>query len=137
MPNRVRVRRLYSTFASGWPGTGLLLMRLVVGSILLARTVPTVFGHQPLETLAAATLLAGCAILLVFGIWTPISGAFVAATELYRIAAFHSDVLVSVLLATIACALAMLGPGLWSVDARLFGWKRVEVPIRRPNPASD
>ena len=29
------------------------------------------------------------------------------------------------------CALAMLGPGLWSVDARLFGWKRVEASPRK------
>ena len=28
-------------------------------------------------------------------------------------------------------ALAMLGPGRWSVDARLFGWKRIEASPRR------
>ena len=31
------MRRLYSTFAGGWPGTGLLLMRLVIGSVLIVR----------------------------------------------------------------------------------------------------
>jgi hypothetical protein len=35
------------------------------------------------------------------------------------------------LLGTTACALAMLAPGLWSVDARLFGWKRVESSPRK------
>jgi hypothetical protein len=32
-----------------------------------------------------------------------------------------------VLLATLGVALGLLGPGAWSIDARLFGWKRVEV----------
>jgi putative oxidoreductase len=27
-------------------------------------------------------------------------------------------------------ALAMLGPGAWSVDARLFGRKRIHIPQR-------
>jgi len=35
------------------------------------------------------------------------------------------------LLGTAAVALAMLGPGLWSIDARLFGWKRIEAPPRK------
>ena len=40
------------------------------------------------------------------------------------------------LLVTIAGALAMLGPGRWSIDARLFGWKRVEAPPRRSDSNS-
>ncbi len=131
------MRRLYSTFASGWPGTGLLLMRLVVGSVLLATAAPALFAHQAMQIVAVSTVLAGGGILLLLGIWTPLAGALVTATEFYRIVTFHRDVLASVLLATIACALAMLGPGLWSIDARLFGWKRVQVPPRQVSPVSD
>jgi putative oxidoreductase len=30
----------------------------------------------------------------------------------------------------LGAALAMLGPGAWSVDARLFGRKRIRIPLR-------
>ena len=38
--SRYVVRRLYSTFAEGWPGIGLLLMRLVVGAVILWHVGP-------------------------------------------------------------------------------------------------
>src|SRR5262249_4498158 len=42
-----------------------------------------------------------------------------------------------ILLATLGGALTLLGPGAWSVDARLFGWKRIDInPSKRPSPAT-
>jgi hypothetical protein len=38
------------------------------------------------------------------------------------------------LLAALGVALALLGPGAFSVDARLFGWKRVEIRKSRETP---
>lgn len=112
-------------------------MRLVIGFLLTLSAAPAILGRQPILTIALPASLAFCGILLIFGIWTPIVGALIAATELYHAVILRGDVVVSVLIATIACALAMLGPGLWSVDARLFGWKRVEVQPRKIRPASD
>ena len=43
------MRRLYSTFAGGWPGTGLLLMRLVIGSVLVMRAGLRLWGDPPLN----------------------------------------------------------------------------------------
>ena len=44
------------------------------------------------------------------------------------IAILHShDPWVSVFLASLGAAIALMGPGAWSVDARLFGWKRIEI----------
>jgi hypothetical protein len=130
------LRRLYSTFAGGWPGIGLLILRLVLGFVLVVRASFKLWSDPPLNlTIASVILLAG-AILLMLGLWTPIAGTIVALVEAWKILTLPGDKAVWLLLGTIGCAVAMLGPGLWSVDARLFGWKRVEAPPRKSSPIS-
>jgi|SRR5271166_5613471 len=128
---RCVLRRLYSTFAGGWPGTGLLLMRVVLGASLLLRANSTLWSNPPVTTTIISAFLAGFGLLLIPGLWTPIVGALVALLETGQIMTIAGDRWVTVLLGTIGCALAMLGPGLWSVDARMFGWKRVEPAPRK------
>lgn len=112
-------------------------MRIVLGSVLVFRASPVLLERPSITMMAGSALLAGFGILLILGIWTPIAGASIAAIEFYRVSTLRGDVLASILLGTIGCALAMLGPGLWSIDARLFGWRRVEVPARKISPVSD
>ena len=76
-------------------------------------------------------LLAAAAILLTIGLFTPIAGTLVALIESLRLVTIPADRLLYLLVATFGAALAMLGPGLWSVDARLFGWKRIEPTPRK------
>lgn len=124
------VRRLYSTFAGGWPGIGLLLMRLVVGSVILWHIGPRLWSGPPLLMGAGYALLAVGAVLLIAGLWTPVAGVMIAAVAM-------SEILTGeppsgrLLAATIAVALAMLGPGRLSIDARLFGWRRIDVPVHQ------
>jgi putative oxidoreductase len=134
MVSRYVLRRLYSTFAGGWPGFGLVVMRLVVGSVLLVRTGPTLWIDPPLHMTFTSASLAVAGLLLVAGLWTPLAGTVVAVIEIVQILTSDQDPLVCLLAGTIGGALAMLGPGRWSVDARLFGWKRVEASPLRKTP---
>ena len=130
------MRRLYSTFAGGWPGTGLLFMRLVIGCVLVVRASLRLWGDPPPHITIAAAILLVAGFLLMFGLWTPIVGASVALIEAWKILTLPGDRWLWLLLGTVCGALAMLGPGRWSIDARLFGWKRVEAPPRKSSSLS-
>jgi hypothetical protein len=68
--------------------------------------------------------------LLLAGLWTPIAGALAALLEVWNIAVGAGDLWANTLLGGVALALALVGPGAWSVDARLFGWQRIEIRDR-------
>jgi uncharacterized membrane protein YphA (DoxX/SURF4 family) len=65
-------------------------------------------------------------IFLLVGFWTPVVGILVAIVEVWIVLVVAGDPSVPLMLATIGAALAMIGPGAWSVDARLFGRKHIE-----------
>jgi uncharacterized membrane protein YphA (DoxX/SURF4 family) len=80
---------------------------------------------QPSATLLIMAAIAG--VFLLIGLWTPIAGALMAATQFW-IALRGTDHLRStILLASLGIALAILGPGALSIDALLYGRKRLDI----------
>ena len=109
-------------------------MRAVVGSALIVRAGLRLWSDlPPMNVTIPAVLLIGAGILLIVGLWTPVVGTSIALIEIWKMLTVAGDKWVWLLLGTAAVALAMLGPGLWSIDARLFGWKRIEAPPRKNN----
>ena len=101
-------------------------MRLVVGWVLLVSTGLTLWSDPPSHMTLTSASLAILGLLLVAGLWTPVVGAVVALIQISQFLRVDEHPLVGLLAGTITAALAMLGPGHWSVDARLFGWRRID-----------
>ena len=88
--------------------------------------------HGSTLTDIAHVLAAMAGLFLVIGLWTPMVGIGLALAEVWIIVQSSHDHLRSHLLqGALGIALAMIGPGVWSVDARLFGWRRLEIPTRK------
>jgi hypothetical protein len=118
------VQRLFSSFADGWPGAGLLMQRLLVGAALLYCVVTTPGGMVAAPQLIGA--LAG--LLLIAGLWTPAAGVVAACAEVWIVFLSPAHPAIPAALAVLAVTLALIGPGQWSVDARLYGRKHFVPP---------
>jgi putative oxidoreductase len=105
-------------------------MRLVAGSALIAHGTKIFRIGQPIESAILNILAIGVGALLVAGLWTPIAGSLVVILALWSTFAQKGNLCPGIFLATFGVALVLLGPGGWSVDARLFGWKRIDIQHR-------
>jgi hypothetical protein len=99
---------------------GLFLLRLVVAAAVLSRDHGSNLVQQ------------GAAFLLLGGMWTTAVGSLISLIEVWRVVSGAGG-WVCVLLAAITSALALAGPGGWSIDAQLRGWHRIEIPPREPD----
>lgn len=132
------LQRTFSSFPSGFPGIGLLLLRFVVGGVcILQGGVHAVGGtpNSPCQWIAEGlSVFGGVAVLA--GFLTPVAGIIAAAglVGIYfcsmnstPVTSFDSGMpTISVL--TTALALQFLGPGALSVDARRFGRREIIIP---------
>jgi hypothetical protein len=123
----VLVQRLFSTFPGGLPGAGLVLLRAAAAIPLIYAGLLTVASSSPVLLQVVA---AGTAMLLLIGLWTPLAGALIAVAELGLAVLHPAEPWMYVHFATMGAALAMLGPGGCSLDARLFGRKQIQIPRR-------
>ena len=121
------MHRLFSNFARGWPGVGLLLIRMVAGVSLIIHGLQTFQVGETPASLVLSLLAIGDGALLLAGLWTPIAGILVIGIAIGQTIIHHENPYPAILLATIGAALALVGPGALSIDAWLFGWRRIDI----------
>lgn len=130
------MQRLFSTFPNGWPGLGLLLLRICLATSLIYFAVFGLSETRPQTIGLAQNLIAALAgIFMLVGLWTPLIGSIVALDEISMALPYYSrvrgDMWIHLFLAILSVSVAMLGPGAWSIDARLFGRKRFNFDRNR------
>jgi uncharacterized membrane protein YphA (DoxX/SURF4 family) len=119
------LQRLFSTFANGWPGVGLLLQRILTAILLVRFGIIELTGKSFSPSVIPQAIAAFAGILVLVGLWTPAVGTMIALIEIWFAFTTSSDPWISVVLATFGGTLAMIGPGAWSIDARLFGRRHI------------
>jgi hypothetical protein len=140
------MQRLFSTFPGGRPGAGLLLLRVAVGGTLLVLG-GTYLAHARQaggSNLAAGLLAAASGASLLIGFLTPwavLAGLSAFGLVLYSPSsgtpALMNGKLAALLVVVVGAAVALLGPGALSVDARLFGRREINIPRGRDRSPED
>jgi putative oxidoreductase len=123
------VQRLFSTFPTGRPGAGLLLLRFAVGVSLILEKIPMMWIIPQSLGFGARVGLVCVGVCLLCGLWTPVMGSIAAVVELLITFSPAGVNVTHILLVILSVSLALLGPGAYSVDAHIFGRKRIDIKV--------
>jgi TQO small subunit DoxD len=139
---RSPLQRLFSTFPGGRPGIGLLILRAAVGTIATVQGTLYLSGSSERTALVMliGLLLAASGIFLVIGLLTPVASLLVALCALgialpwlpATTVAVISPRLMAFGVIITSVAIALLGPGAFSVDGYLFGRREIVIPPSPP-----
>jgi len=128
------VQRLFSAFPAGRAGLGLLVLRVSVGLAVLVQAAEYVGGsdHSTIAIWIGSLVVGICIVALVIGLLTPVPAIILACLlpagwAVHRADGTTGD-LTTLLIAANAVAVALLGPGTFSIDGLLFGRREIIVP---------
>ena len=122
------MQRLFSTFAEGWPGAGLLIQRVLIGSITLFYGITHLLDAAGLATKLPFLVASVAALFLFLGLWTPLAGTTISVVGIWIFFSVCSGHSTAIIVAAFGATVAMIGPGMWSIDAKLYGRKHLQNP---------
>ena len=103
-----------------------------MGATLIRFGIASVLAAPPLTTAVLQIIGIVAGVLILVGLWTPATGTLAAIIKVWiacsRYFSHSGDPWVPIAQAVLGAVLAMVGPGAWSIDARLFGRKRIDMP---------
>jgi uncharacterized membrane protein YphA (DoxX/SURF4 family) len=127
------VQRFFSSFPDGRFGAGLLLLRAIASLVGISLVVARLIGPSPatLDMMSGTVSIVSSLGVLV-GFFTPASATILAVTVAWFWFPVHADVLrlgvpAALMTIAIAVAISLLGPGAFSIDARLFGPREIVI----------
>ena len=137
--------RLYSRFPAGSVGLALLLLRVIdgLGLVQVGIHVLTPTGtSESASALLLGSVLVASALLLILGLRTPLAGSTgalcTAGAALYASqhlklfgTSMEAWIFLFALVFFLSSSLALLGPGGYSLDARLSGWRMIKLPSQQ------
>ena len=105
----------------------MLVLRIASGGYLLTDGIAAIAasGSRGPGLLALISAIPGG--LLIVGLWTPVAGILAALFEAFIVLMGCQKPKEGILLICVYVAIAMLGPGCWSIDSILFGRQRLDV----------
>ncbi len=124
------MQRLYSMFPRGGPGLGLLLLRMATAAMFVLNVTHRFNFSSPAIYWAVVSLIAMISFSLCLGFLTPVLAVVACATAVANLF-FQPSNFVYIFRMLTSAALMFLGPGAYSVDAKLFGLRVTIVPPRK------
>jgi len=146
------VDRSYSRFPAGSVGLALFLLRLAAGFGLVSEGIHllTISGttSETTSTVLLGQALVASAIMLLLGLRTTLAGSAAAVctagSVLYGIDRVNLSAIdvdawffLFALVFVLASSLALTGPGGYSLDARLSGWRKIKLASGKSNGPND
>jgi hypothetical protein len=132
------LQRLFHGFPDGRAGLGLVVLRFAVGLIVIIQgwIALSNLSDSSWTSFAGGCLALAIGVSVLAGFLTPILAALVSAGAVWILLggaplSSLASTLCAALLALSAAAIALLGPGAFSIDARLFGWREIIIPPSR------
>ncbi|MGA9393065.1 MAG: hypothetical protein WBV69_21725 [Candidatus Sulfotelmatobacter sp.] len=122
------MQRLFSTFAEGWPGAGLLLQRTLTSAILIYYGASHLLESVGLAPRIPYAIAAIAGVFLFLGLWTPLAGITISIVGVWIFFLCPAHSLTAIIVAVLGASAAMIGPGMWSIDAKLYGRKHLQDP---------
>ena len=104
---------------------------MLVAVTVIVQTIAYVRAAEGLAGWSIVVLLLASAVCLLLGFVTPVAAVLIGATSLWLAFWTTPYPIQELEIVVLAIVIALLGPGAFSIDARMFGRREILIPVTR------